>query len=213
MNNYKIVLAGRFQVFRDGTINRITGNYTSPARISFTGRHKNYAVVTYRDDNGNYKIAYVHRLVASAFIPNPDNLPQVNHKDGNTRNNRVENLEWVTASQNRQHAYDIGLINPMATATPCLRCGEFTKSKTGICPGCQYEMKKDAYRIDHAADLHDRFSALDLEHMPDRMRQYVRARASGMSTNAIAKKYGVTRQAVSLSLLKAENNYQRGLEK
>lgn len=52
--------------------------------------------------------AVVHRLVAQAFIPNPDNLPQVNHIDSNRANNRVENLEWVTNQQNVQHSYDSG---------------------------------------------------------------------------------------------------------
>lgn len=54
--------------------------------------------------NGKYKNYNIHRLVANAYIPNPDNLPQVNHIDENKCNNNVENLEWCTASQNTRHS-------------------------------------------------------------------------------------------------------------
>jgi len=64
-----------------------------------TGRIKNYlGVMLY--DNGIGKTVRVHILVAKAFLPNPQNKPQVNHKDENPENNTVSNLEWVTAEEN-----------------------------------------------------------------------------------------------------------------
>lgn len=61
--------------------------------------------------NRKRKQFYVHRLIAEYFIPNPDNLPQVNHIDGNKLNNSLDNLEWVTVQDNVIHAYKNGLIN------------------------------------------------------------------------------------------------------
>lgn len=58
---------------------------------------------------GRVRYDSVHRLVAETFIPNPKNLPEVNHIDGNKLNNKVENLEWTTKSQNQIHAYKTGL--------------------------------------------------------------------------------------------------------
>lgn len=67
------------------------------------GGNPGYLTIMLSDGNGNVKRRSIHRLVASTFIPNPLGLPQVNHKDENSRNNRVDNLEWCTQSYNNAY--------------------------------------------------------------------------------------------------------------
>ena len=70
--------------------------------------YKGYLQINLRKNGKSYHFV-VHRLVAQAFIPNPDNLPQVNHIDGNKQNNNVKNLEWCDNSYNQIHANKMGL--------------------------------------------------------------------------------------------------------
>ena len=70
--------------------------------------HTGYLRVTLYKD-GKTKSHYVHVLVAKAFIPNPENKSDVNHINGIKADNRVENLEWTTRSENIRHAFDMGL--------------------------------------------------------------------------------------------------------
>ena len=80
-----------------------------PEKILKQQKNKNgYLQVTLCVDNIK-KVEYVHRLVALTFLPNPNNLPTINHKDGVKTNNCVTNLEFATYCENNQHAYDTGL--------------------------------------------------------------------------------------------------------
>ena len=90
--------------------------------------HKGYLMV-YLSKRGKRKTFKVHRLVASAFIPNPNNLPQVNHKDGVRNNNSVDNLEWCDEFQNAQHAINIlGKTMKGKTNSKPVYCKELDKS-------------------------------------------------------------------------------------
>jgi len=74
--------------------------------------------------NNKRNTATIHRLVASAFIPNPHDYPQVNHKDGNKQNNNVYNLEWCNQSQNQIHACEIGLVTHLKNKRTHKRIGK-----------------------------------------------------------------------------------------
>lgn len=73
------------------------------------------AIINCWNGKNNLKMFIKHRMVAETFIPNPENKPQVNHIDGNKKNNSIENLEWVTNKENSEHAWRTGLCKPHHT--------------------------------------------------------------------------------------------------
>ena len=100
---------GTYEVSNTGKIR--SNNYLghgSQKELSLSKDKKGYMRVRIYT-GGSRKTVKVHREVAKAFIPNPENKPEVNHKDGNKENNRVNNLEWSTSGENTTHAYDTGL--------------------------------------------------------------------------------------------------------
>ena len=74
--------------------------------------------------NGVAKVYPVHRMVALTYVPNPNNLPEVNHINGIKTDNRPENLEWCTKLENIQHAWRTGLMrHTQPKSETCYRCG------------------------------------------------------------------------------------------
>lgn len=94
-----------YEVSNYGQVRRVWKNHTN---LKETMLNKFGYEIVHLSKDGVNKHRSIHRLVALAFLDNPDNLPEVNHIDGNKENNCVDNLEWVTRSQNMKHAYSIG---------------------------------------------------------------------------------------------------------
>lgn len=99
---------GKIEVSEDGQIRSLLRG--KPYILKSQKDNKGYQRVRVTIDRNKMSFK-VHREVAKAFIPNPDNLPQVNHMDGNKSNNSVDNLEWCTNQQNQIHAIEIGLCS------------------------------------------------------------------------------------------------------
>lgn len=95
----------RYFVTSAGAVYNVRGRKLRPTLMRSSG----YLHIKLLYTTGGYKDKLVHRLVAEAYLPNPDFLPEVNHKNGDKTDNRVENLEWVDRSENMRHAYRNGL--------------------------------------------------------------------------------------------------------
>jgi hypothetical protein len=135
--------AERYEVNRLGEIrNAKTKNLVRGVRDT-----AGYVRVRYRASGKVYSFA-AHVAIAKAFIPNPENRPEVNHIDGDKTNNRVDNLEWCTHKENIVHAWKTGLITPMMYSNPV----KVENTKTGITE--VFSSQKDAadfYNIPQAS--------------------------------------------------------------
>ena len=85
------------------------------------------SVRTTLGERGNKVHILIHKAVAYTFLRNVDNLPEINHKDGNKQNNNVGNLEWCTSHENQQHKYDTGLFDKKLISGENNHCAKLTE--------------------------------------------------------------------------------------
>lgn len=102
----------KLEVSSFGRVRSVNGHYYKSYLIN-----SGYLQIQFRM-NKKHVHKSVHRLVAQVFIPNPDNLPEVNHKDCDKTNNKVENLEWCTSSYNKQYREKFGISTTESQGHP-----------------------------------------------------------------------------------------------
>lgn len=109
------IVPGRYSIDDCGNVYSLrnhAGNQRKTPMLMKRQLHpEGYLTVTLSTDQGK-KFCLVHRLVAEAYVPNPEGKPEVNHLDGDKTNNVYTNLEWSTESENSLHAYRTGLRTP-----------------------------------------------------------------------------------------------------
>jgi hypothetical protein len=123
---------GLYEVNTDGELRTFNWKGTGQTRIMKPAKdHKGY-LRTMIGKDGKYKTIKMHRIVAEAFIPNPENKPTVNHKNGIKDDNRVDNLEWHTYKENTHHAIENGMFyfRPKSDLNGLSRCKGQQKHNT-----------------------------------------------------------------------------------
>ncbi len=105
-----VIIFDAYTLFEDGTIIGRTGK-----KLKHALNYKGYPVVALTDDNGCRKSKFVHRLLAENFIPNPNNLSDVNHIDCDRANFNLSNLEWMSHGENIKYSYTMNKRSALGT--------------------------------------------------------------------------------------------------
>ncbi len=185
----------------------------SPARILKQRRTRNGYMQVRIKLNGETVPFSIHRLVAEIFVPNPDNKPQVNHCNGIKTDNRAENLEWCTASENKLHAVSTGLQHilqgekcPWAKLTDAQAlyirnnpdemtqaqlAKKFNVSRTTICNIQRGERRKSAGGV-----ARDKIEVRLPNNVRDEIRRLYKRSIRGCGAFSLAKKFGVSKTTI-----------------
>lgn len=140
---------GRYQVSNKGRVKSLNYKRSKKPKLLTTTLHDwGYLQVRLKR-----KTFYVHRLVAEAFLPNPESKPTVNHLDGNKANNKLVNLEWATLSENNKHAYKIGLKDQSGAKNGFSKLKQeevLTIYLLKDCKGITQKEIADVYNVNHS---------------------------------------------------------------
>ena len=196
---------GAYHVSNFGRVKSLKGN-VKILKPQFNTN--NYLYVNLCKD-GKRNLFLIHRLVALAFIPNPNNKPEVNHQNGHPMNNYVGNLEWVTSSENKQHAFNTGLQKSGAEHHFAKLTNEQVvyirenpdglnqyelAEKFGVQQSTISEIQRGKKYRHVVGSIRPKFGVP--EEIRDQIRAEYKAGVRGCGAHVLAKKYGVHHQTI-----------------
>ena len=193
---HEIIRNGKLLIVEDQTVYRIKGKLLYKCAVNGTSRGYRYDQVSYQED-GKQKHVTVHRLMAEAFIPNPENKPQVNHIDGDPSNNSIDNLEWVTAKENIVHAHETGLVRTLEnTPHNCIKCKGPAMRNGSLCAKCKYDLRALKGKLLSKQRQRNKYRNIDTSNLKPLYRNIIKSRFRGDTLQEIGDRTGVTREYI-----------------
>ncbi len=206
MNNLqsKIVGDGNFEVYEDGTIYRFKkdGSKEIPPSHVLKGRNSEYLTM-WAQCQGKQKHYYPHRMIAEAFLPNPESKPYVEIIDKNPYNLSVTNLRWMTNKERIDKMKKTRESNQVV----CDKCGRKYDYTRESCPSCKNEEQKievaEKRKLKKRKKFEEELGSIPLDELKDNYRTAVELRLEGKTLEEISKYLDVTRERVRQMILTA----------
>ena len=203
----KIVGDGNFEVYENGMIYRLgkDGSKTVPPIYTIKGEYPKVS----GQYKGKQKHYSVNRLIAEAFLPNPENKPYVEIMDRNPYNCSVTNLRWLSNEERLVKSSDSRSKNKIT----CETCGHERVRTRSICPRCASEAKRlnaiEKRKQQKLNAIHDELGSISLDELMDKHRAVVELRMTGLSLRDIGKVVGVTGERVRSMIEEVKNGKGR----
>lgn len=193
---------GNFEVFEDGTVLKILEDGTKvPQRpFYYKGVGNGYPVVRCKENN-KLRSFYIHRLMAEAFLPNPDNKKYVLFKNNDPKDLRLDNLMWDDGTFMIKRRSEKRQSNKIK----CPGCGKLN-DQIVVCVTCKKQKKALKKEQERLKKIRKKLARIDLEHLDDESKEIIQMRRAGKTYSDIAKELGKSYQSIYYLVERARNS-------
>ncbi len=204
-NELRSFTIGNLEIWENGEVFKIKdGIKTKYEPTKFNSKSKKRLIASYYE-NGKQKNIYLSREIALRFLPNPENKPYVSFKDGDATNVSLENLIWISKSEQVEQAVN----SRKETQKLCEVCGKYYQGTKGFCTHCSFEKKrKEKIRKNKERKIEkikEKYKHVDKEKLPEKWLSILNERLAGNTLKEIGDKRGFTNEYIRQILVNIEN--------